>query len=152
MLCLNYQEHANITWSHSHQEEENCFCSFLGSPPDVSFASPKPDQKDFSISPIFGRKNTHERILACTQTFIHTHTVYPSTFKQCSELWQTDSPGSKQEGFQLWPNGPALIPSISFPLGVGHGYCAQKHILKTIHNTSSCCGLISVIIAPISCY
>lgn len=101
----------------------------------------KPDQKDLSISTIFGCKETHARIFACTQTSIHagTHTHSYCTSKQslteCSELWQTDPPGSKKEGFQVWPSGLPLIPSISSPLGMGHRSRVSLLFTKTHSQT-----------------
>lgn len=93
----------------------------------------KPDQKDLSISPIFGCKKTHESILTCTQTLIHTetHTVHPNTFKQsvlsCNK--QTHQGPSKRAfkfGQMAYHSSHPSTPLWVWNMDPGSAYCSQN--------------------------
>lgn len=75
-FCLNYQEHAkHYLQSFLHQEKKRTVSFPFQTLPWMSHLHRhKQDQKDLSISTIFDCKETHARILACTQTLIHTGT------------------------------------------------------------------------------
>lgn len=148
-LCLNYQEHAkHYLQSHSHQEKRNLSAPFQTRPWMSHLHRHKPDQEDLSISSIFGCKETQARILACTQTLIHTHTVRPNRVKQSALSCDKQThQGPRKRAFKF---GQVVYHSShpSAPLWVrdtdpGSAYCSQKHIL--IHNTSSSCCPVSVV-------
>ncbi len=141
------------------REEENCFCFFSRLSPGCLICTATNQIKRISLYPqsFVVRKLMPGSLHAHKHSFTHAHTHSYCTSKQslteCSELWQTDPPGSKKEGFQVWPSGLPLIPSISSPLGMGHRFRVSLLFTKTHSQTHTQhkLKLLSVLRWQVSC-